>query len=714
MTPPPGSPELVLLGVALTLFAAGGAAGHGAHLLRRLEAGYPQRVPTWGMRASLGLAIAGSVAAVAAAAGQLAACQPAKQTTCESNDVVVNLGAPVAEVPTLELELAVRLDGLAALFVAVVGVCAAGIAVYSLGWLRDDPLRHNVAGSFNLFVAATLLMLLVDNLFWLLVALELIALSSADLVRYRGRSGGPLAASRTAVRTYLMVSHVSLIFLLAGLLPVVVEHSSLDLGELRSASPTSPVPAVSFMLVLVGLAIRAGVTPFHFWVPAVHPHLPTNTHAMMSAVMLKLPVYLMVRFFFEGMIGKASWWWGAVLLVLASVTALVTVFYALLNKDLKVALAYHSVENIGIILAGVGLALLFSDDRFQNLPAVQGAGALALLAALYHVVNHSLFKTLLFLGTGSIEKRTGTVETPALGGLLRTAPWTAVSFLVGAVAIAGLPPLNGFISEWLTLQALFGGQAVYHREAPVALVVVVVLSITLIALGTAFALTALAFVKIVGESLLGEPREVLPGRASWPVRAVLALFAAVCLVIGLQPWLLVGWLSTAVAPLGYDLAVLRAGPAELTVALPDTGGPAGPYLAELPMLPLVVLGGLPVLLTVLLRGRGWRRRPVWAGGRPFQPRTMRYPGSAVTALVWETIGRDRPAGLATPLPDVLQLSPRRTVVELTNWLFNGLAAGLVAGSQWLGERVQNGDIRRYLLYMFTAVVLVVAILTVSR
>jgi formate hydrogenlyase subunit 3/multisubunit Na+/H+ antiporter MnhD subunit len=713
MAEPPATPGLALLGLALALLLAGAAVGHGGYLFRRWPGADPERVRSGTAGAALLLAAAGGASAVAAAVSHLTACRQVRPgTACARSAVVAEFQAPTAGAPALDL--AVRMDGLAALFVAVVGFCAAAIAVYSLGWLRDDPLRHHVAGSFNLFVAATLVVLLVDNVFWLLVGLELLTLSSADLVRYRGRSGGPPAASRTAVRTYLMVSHVSLMFLLAGLLPVVVDAGSLDFDALRAAG-TSPVPGVSFALVLLGLAIRAGVTPFHFWVPTVHPQMPTNTHAMMSAVMLKLPVYLMIRFFFEGMIGEVSWWWGAVLLMLAGTTALVTVFYALLSEDLKVALAYHSVENLGIILAGVGLALLFSDGRFQPYPAIRGAGALALLAALYHVVNHALFKTLLFLGAGSIEKRTGTVKTAALGGLLRRAPWTGVTFLVGAVAIAGLPPLNGFVSEWLTLQSLFGGQGVYRTEAPVALISMVVLATTLIALAMAFALTALAFVKITGEALLGEPRRAItPGRSAWSMRAVLGLLALACLALGLQPWLLVPWLSTAVAPLQEDLPVLHAGPAALTVSLPVGPRDVGSYLAELPMLPLFLLGALPVLLTALLWVRGWLRRKVWVGGEPFQPQLMQYPGSAVSALLWEPIGRQGAATSHAPLPDVVRLSSRRTMMELTNRLYNGLVTGITAGSQWLGDRIQDGDIRRYLLFMFAAVVLVLAALAVSR
>jgi hypothetical protein len=201
------------------------------------------------------------------------------------------------------------------------------------------------------------------------------------------------------------------------------------------------------------------------------------------------------------------------------------------------------------------------------------------------------------------------------------------------------------------------------------------------------------------------------------MRSVLAVLAGACLTLGLQPWLLVPLLSTAVAsvrsPVLSDLSMLQATPKALTVQLPDVGDTAR-YLAELPMLPLLLLGGLPVLVTVLLRARGWWRRPVWVGGRRFQPRTMQYPGSAVAALVWETVGRERAVTGAAPLPDVIRLSPRRGVVELTNRLFNGLVAGLTAGSQRLGDRVQNGDIRSYLFYMLGAVMLVIVVLTVSR
>jgi len=726
--------EPLVVALVAALLLAGAACGHGEYLLRRMPRLGAERARTLAMIGSLGLATAGCAAAVAAAVAHLAGCQGGGG--CARSVVVARLDPPVTGLPKPDLTL--QIDGLAALFVVVVGCCAAGVAVYSFGWLRDDPLRHGVAGTFNLYVLATMFAVLVSNVFWLFVALELITLCCADLVRYQGRRGGPLAANRTAVRTYLLVSHAGLICLLAGLLPVVVSgDGALDFRTLHLMAGSSPVPAVSFALVLLGLAIRAGVTPFHFWVPAVHPQLPTNTHAMMSAVMLKIPVYLMIRFFCGELIGPVQWWWGVTLLVLAGVTALVTVFYALLGKDLKTVLAYHSVENIGIILAGVGMALLFADPRFDDTtPVVRGAAALALLASLYHVVNHALFKTLLFLGTGSIERRTGTVETGALGGLLRRAPWTGVTFLVGATAIAGLPPLNGFISEWLTLQSLFAGQAPYRGDAVIALIAMTALVIALVTLAVAFAMTALAFLKIAGEALLGAPHGGNGsgnrgtgndggngdgdgygggngnGGETWSMRVVLAAFAGACLLIGLQPWLLVPWLRAAVGSLGYDAAVLDASATALTVDLAPTG--QGAYRAVLPILPLVLLAVVPLLLTAGIRAAGWVRRPVWVGGEPFEPRRMQYTGTAVTALLWYPVASERAAGRDAPLPARFRLGPRRGVTEPTNRLYNHLVAGITGGSQRFGQRFQNGDIRSYLLYIFAAVMLVLVALAVSR
>jgi hydrogenase-4 component B len=537
------------------------------------------------------------------------------------------------------------------------------------------------------------------------------------------------------VRTYLLVSHVSLMCLLIGVLPIAVEHSTLDLDELRQAGG-SPFPVVTFWLVLLGLSVRAGVTPFHFWVPTVHPQLPTNTHAMMSAVMLKIPVYLMIRFFFEDIIGPVQWWWGAILVVLAGVTAVVTVFYALVSTDLKIALAYHSVENIGIILVGLGMALLFSDERFAQLPSIRAAAGLALLAGLYHVVNHALFKSLLFLGAGSIERHVGVVDLRRLGGLIRTLPWTAIPFLAGATAIADLPPLNGFISSWLTLQSMFAGQESYRTSPPVPLVIMVALVIGIVTLALAFAATTLAFVKIAGEALLGESREGrTPTAEARSMRGVMVVLAAICLLLGIQPWLLVPWLSAALRPIGYDLGGLTATPTVLAIETPPIAG-SQPYSASLPVIPLVLLVVVPVLLTLLLRARRWVSRPVWVGGVTFRPETMQYTGSALSALLWEPVSRrdlaadpaadpvslNAPPGASgvpvgaghSPFRAELPVSHRRTLLEVASLVYNKVVRRTLAASEWFGSRLQGGDVRGYLLYILATVILVLAVLAVVR
>jgi hydrogenase-4 component B len=711
-----------ILGAAFLLLFLGGISGHATRLFSRMD---DDRARTWGMRGPLTTAVVGAVAVVILAVRQLMSCGSA--TACARPVKVLSLPPPVAGMPPLDLTL--RVDATAALFLLLIGVCGACIAVYSFGWLRDDRLRNRVAGSFSLFLLAMILVVVVDNIFWLFVALELMTFCSGDLVRYRGASGGSAAASRTAVRTYLIVSQISLMSLVVGILPIVVRNGSLEMSAL-STSAGSPVPSFSFGFILLGLAMRAGVTPFHFWVPTVHPQLPTNTHAMVSAVMLKIPVYLMLRFFVGGIVGPVQWWWGAVILVLAGLTAVVSVFYAMLTSDLKIALAYHSVENIGIILAGLGLALLFSDHRFAGLPALRAAAGLALLASLYHVVNHGLFKTLLFLCVGSIERHTGTVRLRRLGGLCRTLPWTAFSFLVGAAAIAELPALNGFVSGWLTFQSLFSGQRIYHRQAPVALLIMPAVIVALVTLGLAIGATGLAFVKMAGLSLLGEPRGPrVPGREPWSMRTIMAVLAGSCLLLGLQPWLLVPWLSAALVPLHHFTSGLVATPTRLAISIPGAQG-SPQYQATLPILPLLLLVGSAIGLTVLLRAWRWTQRPVWIGGTALDPNTMQYSGNVLSALLWEPMARPGPGstvsgspgstsagddhGSSMPFKEELQLSSRRSVLELANYCYNRLISQIVAVSDRFGDLFQNGDVRSYLLYMFVIVLLVLTLLAVTR
>ena len=708
--------------VTSTLFIAGFLMGGGVPLLARWLPVARERLMTWAMRGSLAMALLGGggtalfaawVLGLESSVGLPAGTDPPTlQKTLWGGPRLI-----AGEIPSLALTL--YMDPLAALLTILVGFFTVCVALYSFGWLAEDPMRATVAAGFNLFAWLTLVVLWVDNAFWLLVVLEFMSLSFGYLVLYRGRRGGDAAESRLAIRVYLITSHLSIMCIAVALLIMGVHYDSFDFKVFRENVVLFPLRNLVFILLLLGLGIRAGVTPFHFWVPIVHPQSPTTTHAFSLGVSIKVAIYLMIRFFLE-FLGPSAWWWGALIVLLAGITALVNVFYALLSPDLKRALAYHSVENIGIILAGVGVALLFRSWVFSDLDVASLLAGLALMASLYHVINHALFKGLLYLGTGSIENRTATVVMDRLGGLLRRFPWTGNAFLVGAVAIAGFPPFNGFISEWLTVQALLAGAGFTVKAQEIAPLLVLFLLGALVLLGTSFALTALAFVKIVGETLLGLPRDrevaqrTRRGDVPWSMRLSKVILAFLCLFLGVAPFLLVPWLCSAVAGVGLASTALVATPTGLTVQV--GASPLG-YRTELSSFPLWTLLVLPLL--AIVAAAVWRRyvparrSRIWAGGEVFRPEVMQYTGSAFCSLVWEVAATTKAQDAARdPLPVAIRLSRRRAVPEMFHRWFNRGVRGLLRISQKLGNALQGGDIRAYLLYIFLAFIGVLVLLAV--
>lgn len=712
MSQEPAAVLLLLFWLVAGLFLFGIAASIGIPWVGRITGRESGRLRTVAMQAGQGFAFSAGALVTGAAAAYLESCDPGRAAHCAVGVMVWQVPPPVENLP--QFNLALYVDPLAALFIALAGFFTACGALYSTGWLRGDDQRHTVAAGFNLFALATLFTLVVGNGFWLLLALELNSLAFGYLVLYRWQSGRPASDGRRAIQTYLIVSHLSTMLLAVAILILGVEHRSLDFEAFRSGAGIGTLTgSLVFVLALLGLGVRAGMVPFHFWVPIVHPQSPTTTHAFSLGVSIKVALYLMIRFFFE-FLGPIIWWWGSAVLLLAGLTALVNVFYALLSKDLKTALAFHSVENVGIILAGIGLALLFAANIADG--SLRSVAGLALVAGLFHTVNHALFKGLLYLATGSIEKKTGTVEMEALGGVLGQLPWTGLTFLAGAVAIAGFPPFNGFISEWLTLQALFTGQAVYRVELPASIVILPVLLGTLIMLAVSFAMTALAFVKIAGETILGSPRRgAYPaGPTPRPMRAVLLLLAVLCLALGVMPWLLIPWLTSATAGLEYSPSIAADSWARLTV-----GGETS-YRATLPTIPLLALAIVPPLLVAiaaLLRRAGRPREygPVWTGGEAFDPATRQYTGTALSALLWEPLSSRSPrldAGAA--LPTTIHLSGRHYVVRYFSTLYDGLMRALIAFSTRFGDRFQNGDIRSYLLYIIAAFMIALTSLVIFR
>ncbi|HXZ45796.1 MAG TPA: proton-conducting transporter membrane subunit, partial [Pseudolabrys sp.] len=336
-----------------------------------------------------------------------------------------------------------RIDTLAAFFIVVVNLGGATASLFALGYGHHEKSPERVLPFYPVYIAAMNLVVLADDAFSFLVSWEFMSLTSWALVIAHHRERENLRAGYIYL---LMASFGTLTLLLAfGLL--AGNNGDYAFEAIRVAHPTAALSAMVLILALVGAGSKAGVVPLHAWLPLAHPAAPSHVSALMSGVMTKVAVYGFVRIVFD-LVGPPVWWWSMLVLAVGGITAVMGVLYALMQHDLKRLLAYHTVENIGIIYIGLGLALAFKAH------GMAAPAALALTAALFHVFNHSVFKSLLFFGAGAVLNATGERDMEHLGGLIHRMPQTAFVFLIGCVAISALPPLNGFVSEWLAFQAI--------------------------------------------------------------------------------------------------------------------------------------------------------------------------------------------------------------------------------------------------------------------
>jgi formate hydrogenlyase subunit 3/multisubunit Na+/H+ antiporter MnhD subunit len=414
-----------------------------------------------------------------------------------------------------------RLDALSAFFLVVINLGGAAASLFALGYGRHEETPGRVLPFYPAFLAGMNLVLLAADAFTFLFAWEFMSLSSWALVMAHHRRPGNAAAGYLYL---LMASFGTLALLLAfGLL--AGPSGGYEFDAIRRTPPAADVAAVVLVLALIGAGSKAGLVPLHVWLPLAHPAAPTHVSALMSGVMTKVAVYGFVRIVFD-LLGPPAWWWGALVPLVGGLTAAMGVLYALMQEDLKRLLAYSTVENVGIIFIGLGLALAFEANDMT------GAAALALTAALLHVFNHALFKSLLFFGAGAVLGATGERDMGRLGGLIHRMPRTALAFLIGSAAISALPPFNGFVSEWLTFQAIL-----LSPTLPQWLLKFLVPAVgALLALSAALA--GACFVKAFGMTFLGRPRSPVAAEAAetdrWSLAAMLAL-ALLCLLAGILP-----------------------------------------------------------------------------------------------------------------------------------------------------------------------------------
>ena len=456
---------------------------------------------------------------------------------------LVSLDAPPERVVLViglpQLPMHLRRDALASLFLFLLGGASAGISVFAAGYFRRG---HGTSAGllclqYHLFLASMGFLLLADDAYAFMVAWETMALSSYFLVT----SQHSLAEIRRAGFLYLLMAHVGALAILLAFGVMQGGSWQFTFEAMRGAHLTPFWAAVAFLLALFGFGAKAGLVPLHVWLPEAHPAAPSPVSALMSGVMLKTAVYGVLRVTFD-LLGQPAWWWGVVALGVGLFSALYGVIFAAAQTDMKRLLAWSSIENVGIIFTALGLAIVFHGV------GMAGLAALALIAVLYHALNHSFMKSLLFCGTGAVLHSTCERNLGRLGGLIHRMPWVAWLSLVGALALAGLPPLNGFVSEWLLLQAFL-----FAHQVPQTFVnMLLPLGAALVAL--AAALAAYVMVKFYGVIFLGQPREptlIHAHDAGLLERAGLLWLALGCVALGLLPTQVVGALRTVTRQLAH-------------------------------------------------------------------------------------------------------------------------------------------------------------------
>ena len=504
------------------------------------------------------------------------------------------------------------------------------------------------------------------------------------------------------------MAHGGLLLVVAGFLLLSVGAPSTGFADLRAAAAALPASTRNavFILALVGFGSKAGLVPLHVWLPLAHPAAPSHVSALMSGAMIKLGVYGLLRVALD-LLGGGPPWWGAVILTAGAISALLGVLYALMEHDLKRLLAYHSVENIGIICLGVGAGLMFQSYGLTSLAAV------GFVAGLYHTLNHACFKGLLFLGSGAVLHATHTRNMEELGGLIKGMPRTALCFLIGAAAISGLPPLNGFVSEWLVFQALLGGPQLPRPE----LGLIMAIAVGMLALTSGLA--AACFVKAFGITFLAIPRTPHAAQARevpLSMQAAMGGLALACVVLGIGPSLVVPMLNAAVTGLGGMPGGLAAEIPVLALEMPGTVGVIAPaaLAAALVLVPLAVVVGFRLGAV----DRRLRVGDTWGCGRIGQTPRMEYTATAFAEPLRRVF-----AELYRPTEDLsidfhpesryfVQSIAYRT--EVHPWFERRLYAPVVSLLRWAAFRVrwlQAGSLHLYLLYMIVALVL---LLLVSR
>ncbi|HZM07007.1 MAG TPA: hydrogenase 4 subunit B [Methylocella sp.] len=591
-----------------------------------------------------------------------------------------------------------RLDALAAFFLLIVNLGGAAASLYGIGYGRHEAEPQRVLPFFPAFLAGMNLVVLADDAYTFLSSWEFMSLASWALVMAHHRDEDNVRAGYVYI---VMASFGTLTLLLAfGLLAGPDGNYAFDAMRLQSRSPQWA--GVLLGLVLLGTGSKAGLVPLHVWLPLAHPAAPSHVSALMSGVMTKVAVYGFIRIVFD-LLGPPAWWWGVPVLAAGGGTAVIGILYALMQTDLKRVLAYSTIENIGLIFVGLGLALAFDAAGLRT------AGALALTAALFHVLNHMLFKSILFFGAGAVLTATGERQMDRLGGLIHHMPVTSFIFLVACAAISALPPLNGFVSEWLVFQAILLSPQLPHWGLKLLVPAVG----ALIALSAALA--AACFARAFGVVFLGRARSSAAKRARevdrWSLSAM-AVLAGLCVIAGIVP----GFVIDGIGPVVEAVTGARM-PAQDSIkwlSIVPVAESRSSYNGLLVFMFIAASASLAAYFIHRLASHASRRAPAWDCGFPDPSPATQYTAASFAQPIQQVFGtfvfRAR-EHVDMPAPG--ELRPARIDIEMHDPAWEFVYTPVTAAVSFVSGRLDHLQfltIRRYLSIVFGALVFLLVVL----
>jgi formate hydrogenlyase subunit 3/multisubunit Na+/H+ antiporter MnhD subunit len=591
-------------------------------------------------------------------------------------------------------------DAVSALFLVIVNLGGATASLYAIGYGRHEHEPWRVLPFFPIFLAAMNLVLIAADAYDFLIFWEFMSLTSWALVMAHHEA----AETRNAGIVYLLMASAGTLALLLAFGLLAGAQGHYDFASMRAAHPAAWVGATVLFLVLLGAGSKAGLVPLHVWLPRAHPAAPSHVSALMSGVMTKVAIYAFIRIVFD-LAGPAAWWWGLVVLLIGGVTAVLGVLYAMMEEDIKIILAYSTIENVGLIFVGLGLALAFKAD------GLMAAAALALTAALFHALNHAMFKSALFYGAGAIQHAAGSRLLSQLGGLIHRMKISAVPMLVAAMAISSLPPFNGFASEWLILQAILLSPALPQLGLKLAVPAVGAL------LALAASLAAACFVRFYGFAYLGKPRSPAAAAAqetdAFSLSAI-SFLAALCLVVGVLPGFVIDLLAPVTQSLLGAHMPSQAGLSWLTIV--PISASRSSYNPLLIFIFIALAGSVAALVLHRYGSHVIRRAPFWGCG---------YEGLANASSPSAAISTQySPSGFAQPIrrvfanivfqarDKVAMPGPGETTPAGFNasWVDPAWAAfytPLITVVSYVADRanrLQYLTIRRYLAFVFMALI----------